>query len=95
VACGEGHGPEIVGVAGVGARGVNYAAGGAAAFGELKRGAKSSFGRDFDPFGFEQAEEIHGHGLGCFHVETIDPGRGLREVDAGEFAWIFLGQTGS
>ena len=87
---GEGQTPEIVSVAGVGARGVDHAARGAAAFGELQAGAERGIGRDFDSFGFEEAEEIHGHGFRDFHVEAVDPGCVLGEVNAGEFAGKFL-----
>jgi len=41
-------------MAGGGARGVEDAAGFAAAFGELEAGAELGFGGDFDAFGFER-----------------------------------------
>jgi hypothetical protein len=63
----EGEGPEVVGVAGTVSWGVDHAAGGAAAFGELEGGAERGIGRDFDAFGFEEAQKVYGHGFRSFH----------------------------
>src|SRR4051812_39693865 len=62
------------------------------AFGKLQRCAKRGFGWNFDAFGFEETEEIDAHSVRHPNVKVVEPGNGLREVNAGERAGKTLRQ---